>query len=133
MQSLILNLRNGAVLATLAATPILVGFMWDAVWGESRGVTSGTYSALILAWVAAVGVVGAVSFNAQRDGKNLAWFYPCERCGNNVAIISYRCMRCKSKFTPPSEANAFRNALLFGVGIFYATFTLGAFLLNRPL
>ena len=131
MQNLVLNLRNGALLATLAATPILVGFLWNAVWGEGDAVTTGTYTALILAWLGATGVVVASSFNALREGNTLAWFYPCTRCGNGVAIFSYRCLRCKTKFTPPPEASAFRNALLLGVGVFYATFALGAFLLNR--
>ena len=131
MPSLILNLRNGALLATLAATPILVGFLWNAFWGERDAVTTGTYTALFFAWLGATGVVAASSHHALRDGKNLDWFYPCQKCGNRVAIVSYRCMRCKTRFTPPPEANAFRNALLLGVGVFYATFALGAFLLNR--
>lgn len=133
MHTLVLNLRNGAILATLAATPILVGVMWDILWGRSRGVSLGTYTALLLAWFAATAVVAAVSFNALRDEKKLDWFYPCSQCGSGVAVFSRRCMRCKTHFTPPPEANAFRSALLLGIAVFYATFTLGAFLLNRPI
>ncbi len=131
MASLVLNLRNGALLATLAATPILVGFLWNAIWGETRAVTTGTYTALILAWFAATGVVAAISFNAQRDGSKLDWFYPCSKCGRGVAIFAQRCINCKTHFTSPPEARAFRNALLLGVAVFYATFTLGAFLFRQ--
>lgn len=131
MQNLVLNLRNGALLATLSATPILVGFLWNAVWGERNAVTMGTYTALILAWLAAAGVVAGMSLNARQSGAKLDWFYPCTNCGNPVAIFSYRCMRCKTQFTPPPEANVFRNALLLGVGVFYATFALGAFVLHQ--
>lgn len=130
MQNLGLNLRNGALLASLAATPILVGFLWNALWGAHDVITTGTYTALVLAWLAAAGVVAASSFNALRDGNRLAWYYPCARCGNRVAIFSYHCMHCKTAFTPPPQANAFRNALLLGVAVFYATFALGAFLLK---
>lgn len=131
MQQLVLNLRNGAVLATLAATPILVGFLWNAVWGAGEGVTVGTYTALLLAWLAALGVVAGISYSAHRDGSTFDWFYPCTRCKKSVAIFSYRCMRCKTPFRPPPQAHAFRNALLLGAGVFYATFTLGAFLLRQ--
>lgn len=131
MQRLILPLRNGAILATLAASPIVIGFLWNAAWGERGAVTASTYAAMVFAWIAATGVVAATALNAQSDGNTIAWFYPCTRCGNRVAIISYRCLHCKSKFTPPPEANAFRNALLLGVAVFYGTFTIGVFLLPR--
>lgn len=131
---LTLSLRNGAVLATLATIPILVGFGWSAIWGEPGGVSSGTIIALLLAWLACTGVVTIQSFIALREHKTLAWFYPCTRCKHNVAIISYRCTNCKQPFTIPPEGIAFRNLLLLGVAVFYATFALGAFLLRvKPI
>lgn len=133
MQSLVLYVRNGAILATLAATPLLVGFFWNAVWGSTHMETIGTYGALIFAWLAATGLVTALAFRTGRDGNNLSWFYPCGRCKRGVAIFAYRCMHCKQTFAPPSEAGAFRNALLLGVAVFYATFIIAAFLARQSI
>lgn len=132
---IILALRNGALLATLAATPILVGYLWNALWGSQESITGGMYAALILAWLAATGVVAVLSWNVmQTHGADaVKWFYPCARCGSRVALISYRCMHCRAEFTPPPEASAFRNALLSGVGVFYALFGIGVFTLGRIL
>lgn len=128
--SLFINLRNGAILATLCAIPILFGFAWDTVWGESRGVSMGTYTALILAWIASAGVIAGLLYNALRAGSNLAWSYPCPNCQHRVYLIQYHCPNCGTQFTAPPEAIIFRNALLVGVTVFYATFALAAFVLN---
>jgi len=130
LQTLALNLRNGAILATLCTIPILVGFVWNAVWGESDRVSLGTYAALLLAWLAAAGVVAGLSIGAQRAGSNLSWSYPCPTCKHRVYLIQYHCPNCGTAFMAPPEAIAFRNALLFGVTVFYATFALGAFVLR---
>lgn len=126
-------IRNGAILATLSAAPIVVGFLWNALWGTPQNVTGGMYAALFLAWLGATGVVAALTWNVMqtRGAGAVKWFYPCANCENGVAIISYRCLRCRAPFTPPPEANAFRNALLLGVGIFYATFGIGILATGR--
>lgn len=132
---MILALRNGALLATLAATPILIGYLWNALWGSPQNVTGGMYAALFLAWLAATGVVAALSWSVmQSHGADaVKWFYPCTRCGSRVAIISYRCIHCRTPFAPPPEASAFRHALLSGVGVFYALFGIGVFTLGPIL
>ncbi len=130
---ILLAFRNGALLATVAAAPILIGFLWNAVWGLRQNVTTGMYAVLFAAWLAASGVVAALTWNVrQTHGANaVKWFYPCARCESRVALISYRCMHCRAPFTPPPEASAFRNALLSGVGVFYALFGIGVFVLGR--
>ncbi|MBI4674585.1 MAG: hypothetical protein HY741_23315 [Chloroflexi bacterium] len=132
LETLVLAIRNGATLATLAATPILVGFLWNAVWGSPDQVTAATYGTFLLAWLAATGTVAALAYNVARTkgAEALKWFYSCKTCGNGVAIFSYRCIRCRTHFVPPPEARAFRNALLYGVGIFYGFLLLGAFVLR---
>jgi hypothetical protein len=129
--TLLVSLRNGAILAALAAAPILVGFAWNAIWGEPGNISRGTAAALVFAWFAGAGVVAVQSFLALREGNSLAWFYPCTRCQRKVAIVSFRCIYCKSKFDAPPESIVFRNGLLLGIAVFYATFALGAFLLRR--
>jgi hypothetical protein len=131
MPQVIPSIRNGAVLATLAATPILIGLIFELLWGQSNTISTGTSTALVLAWAAGTAVVAIRSHSAAQDGETTAWFYPCSRCGRRVALISYRCIYCKTKFTPPPAAADFRNTLLMGVAVFYAAFTLGAYLLNR--
>lgn len=130
MQTLVMPLRNGAIIATLAAIPILVGFAWSAAWGEARGVSAGTFVALALAWLAGTGVVTGLSLNAVRDGQNVAWAYPCTNCKQPVYLFQFHCTRCNTAFVAPPEANAFRNALLLGVSVVYVTFTLGTFVLH---
>jgi hypothetical protein len=130
LQALVLNLRNGAILATLSAIPVIVGFVWNAVWGESERVSWGTYTALLLAWLGAAGVVAGISISALREGSNLSWSYPCPTCKHRVYLIQYHCSNCGAAFTAPPAAIAFRNALLLGVTVFYATFGLAAFVLR---
>lgn len=124
--------RHGAILATLAAIPILVGYAWNAVWQEGEGVTWGNVAALLFAWMAAAGVVAALSYNsvAQNDGGAARWFFKCHNCGNGIAIFSIRCSACETPVEFPSNALAFRKALLYGTGIFYAFYTFGWFILR---
>ncbi len=128
MQVLTLHLRNGAILATLCAVPILFSVVWNIAWGESRGISTGTTVALLLAWLAAGGVVAGMTFHLASN--TLKWSYPCTNCTQPVYLVQYHCSNCGTQFAAPPEAYAFRNALLMGVTVFYATFGLGAFLLR---
>jgi DNA-directed RNA polymerase subunit RPC12/RpoP len=127
---LVFHLRNGAILATLTSIPVLVGLVWSLAWGETRGVSTGTIVALLLAWLAATGVVTALSFNIVGAQNEIAWSYPCTNCQRPVYLFQYHCSNCGTQFAAPPQAYAFRNALLFGIAVFYATFGLGAFLLR---
>lgn len=129
--NILVSLRNGVVLAMLAASPMLVGFAWNAVWGKPNSISTATVTALWFAGLACAAVVAILSFLVLREGKTLAWFVSCPRCGSNVAIISFRCMRCRQRFEMPPEGRVFRNILLLGVGVLYATFVLGALLLHQ--
>jgi DNA-directed RNA polymerase subunit RPC12/RpoP len=132
LSAILLCIRHGAVLATLAAVPPLVGIGLNAVWRAPSQVTIGTYGALAVAWLASMGVVAGLTFHTPdtRGTGAARWFYKCKTCGNRVAIFSYRCIHCRTPFHAPPEANAFRSALLYGVGVFYGFFAVGTYLLR---
>lgn len=130
MPTLLLNLRNGALLASLATIPVLVGFVWNALVGEEIGATPRALGVILFAWIAAAAAVAAFSSSAARDGNKLDWFYPCTNCKQRVAIFSYRCTHCKTRFVPPPEAIAFRNTLIAGLAVFYAIFLIGGILMR---
>lgn len=98
------------------------------LWDEPQSVSWVTFATLALAWLAAVGIVTGLSSRSERDGNTLDWFYPCLHCGSSVAIFQYHCPNCETAFTPPPQAQFFRNVLLMGVAVFYATFGLGVIL-----
>ncbi len=128
---MIAPLKHGLTLASLAAVPVIIGWLFFA---EQLGAANRQHDLLVLgsAWAASVVSValGAAYLGKRRGAENLRWFWPCQNCQKPRFIAAYRCSQCRSAAPLPPASRPFQNLLRAGLAMFYLILWLMPFLLK---
>jgi len=124
-------LKHGLTLASLAAVPVIIGWLCFA---EQIDTANRQHDLLVLgsAWAAAAVSValGAAYLGKQEGAQNLRWFWPCQNCQKPRFIAANRCSQCRSTAPLPPASRPFQNLLRAGLAMFHLFFWLMPFLLK---